>query len=239
MDNKYTEKIRIRQSECDYKQFLSFADIFARFQDVSIRHSELLHNDSSVLTPKNLFWVIAKSKIRIYDRPLSGDTVEICTWPEKPQKIRGRRNYKMTKDGSLLIEGNNDWVILDRNTNGFFLIDDLYDPDFKFFPERIMSEEPHRFSDDFSCEPFAEYTVRSIDIDFEGHMNNVAYVRALFGLFSREELDKMDPKEIEFHYKVSCYEGDRLLWYKRVKDGWLELCAKKEDQTSIFYARMR
>ena len=110
----------------------------------------------------------------------------------------------------------------------------LYDPDFEFCREKVLPESFHRFTGDFSGEPFAEYTVRSIDIDFEGHMNNVAYIRALFGLFSRAELEKMDPKEIEFQYKVSCYEGDRLFWYKRSGEDGLELCARLENGTDIF-----
>ena len=239
MENKYTEKIQIRPSESDYLQILSYADIFARFQDAATSQSELFHYDASVLTPKGLFWVTSKSKVWIHERPRQGEIVEISTWPEKPMKIRGRRNYTITRNDDLLIEATTEWVILDRNTNRFFMINDLYDPDFVFWPERIMPEDFYRFADDFSGDPFAEYTVRSIDIDFEGHMNNVAYVRAMFGLFSRADLEALAPTEIEIQYKRSCYEGDRLLWYKRTDGDWIELCAKLEDQTNIFYARMR
>ena len=96
-----------------------------------------------------------------------------------------------------------------------------------------------RFFTEFTGEPFAEYTVRSVDIDFEGHMNNVAYIRALFGLFSRKELEEMAPSEIELQYKVSCYEGDRLLWYRQKMDDALEICAKFENGTAVFFARIR
>ena len=100
-----------------------------------------------------------------------------------------------------------------------------------------MPEPFYRFSGDFSGEPFAEYTVRSIDIDFEGHMNNVAYVSALIGLFKRSELEQMNPKEIDLYYKVSCYEGDKLFWFKRQTDDGTEFCAKLENGTEIFYAK--
>ena len=207
MENKYTEKIQIRPSESDYLQILSYADIFARFQDAATSQSELFHYDASVLTPKGLFWVTSKSKVWIHERPRQGEIVEISTWPEKPMKIRGRRNYTITRNDDLLIEATTEWVILDRNTNRFFMINDLYDPDFVFWPERIMPEDFYRFADD--------------------------------GLFSRADLEALAPTEIEIQYKRSCYEGDRLLWYKRTDGDWIELCAKLEDQTNIFYARMR
>ena len=239
MDNKLTIRTEIQPSDTDYAELLSYPDIYALFQDISVAHSRMLKYDASILTPKGLFWVTARSRVRIHRRPSVNEAVEFSTWPEKPDRIHGRRNYTFTKGSELLIEGTTDWAILDRNTNRLYMINKLYDPDFEFCPEKVLPEPFYRFTGDFSGEPFAEYTVRSIDIDFEGHMNNVAYVRALFGLFSRAELEQMDPKEIEFQYKVSCYEGDRLLWYREDGEQGLEICAKLENGTEIFFARLR
>ena len=50
---------------------------------------------------------------------------------------------------------------------------------------------------------------------------------------------EIDPKEIELYYKVSCYEGDRLLWYRRGGEEGLEFCAKLENGTEIFFARLQ
>ncbi len=239
MENKLTLKVEILPSDVDYDELLSYPDIYALFQNISVAQSRLFKYDQSILTPKGLFWVISRSRIRIHRRPAVHETVDFSTWPEEPDRIRGRRNYTVHKDGELLIEGTTDWAILDRNTNRLYMINKLYDPDFEFCPEKVLPENFHRFLGVFPEEPFAEYKVRSIDIDFEGHMNNVAYVRALFGLFTRTELEKMEPKDIEFQYKVSCYEGDRLLWYRNDTEEGLELCAKLENGTEIFFARLR
>ncbi len=239
MENKLTIPIKIQMSDCDYAQVLSYPGIFSYFQNIATEHSRLFHYDASVLTPRGLFWVTSKSKVRIYSRPAENDTVELSTWPEKPNRIRGRRYYTIESNGKRLIEATTEWVVLNRNTGRFYLINDLYDPDFEFCPEKTLPEDFIRFSDDFTGEPFAEYKVRSVDIDYEGHMNNVAYIRAMFGLFSRAELDKMNPRELEVQYKVSCYEGDRLLWYRRDTAEGTDLCARLEDQTVIFYARLR
>ena len=238
MDNKLTIRTEIQPSDTDYAELLGYPDIYALFQNISVTQSKLFKYDASVLTPKGLFWVTVRSRVRIYRRPAVHEEVDFSTWPEEPDRIRGRRNYTVTKEGELLIEGTTEWAVLDRNTNRLYMINKLYDPDFEFCREKVLPESFYRFTGEFPAEPFAEYRVRSIDIDFEGHMNNVAYVRALFGLFSRAELEKMAPKEIELYYKVSCYEGDRLLWYKRPGEEGLELCAKLENGTEIFFARL-
>ena len=230
--------MKIKTSDCDYDSLLSYPDVFAMFMDMATLQSRLFHYDASVLTPRGLFWVTSKSKARIFRRPAEGETVELSTWPEKPNRIRGRRNYTIEQGGKRLAEGTTEWVVIDRNTGRFYMLDDLYGKDFEFYPERVMPEDFRRFFTEFSGEPFAKYTVRSVDIDFEGHMNNVAYIRALFGLFSRKELEALAPSEIEVQYKVSCYEGDELFWYRQESDDGLELCAKSKDGTAVFFARI-
>lgn len=239
MENRHTQHLRILASDVDYTIRLGYPDIFALFQNIAVEHSEKLGYDQPVLSPKGLFWVTSKCKIRIAERPKQGETVNLTTWPEKPEKIRGRRNYRMEKDGRLLLEGTSEWAVIDRNHNKLFMLDNLYDPEFEFDPERVLPEPFHRFRSEFTGEPFGEYRVRSIDIDLEGHMNNVNYLRALFGSFTRAELEEMDPHEIECYYKVSCYEGDRLLWYKSETENGLEICAKLEDGKDIFYALLK
>ena len=48
------------------------------------------------------------------------------------------------------------------------------------------------------------------------HMNNVAYVRALMGMFTVEELKQMDIREITVIFKTSAHENDILsMMYRR------------------------
>jgi len=50
------------------------------------------------------------------------------------------------------------------------------------------------------------------------HMNNTAYVRALLGMFSIDELKERDIKEITVVFKTSAHEGD-VLTMKEKRDG--------------------
>lgn len=239
MLNKFTKSITIQASDSDYASILSYPDIFALSMDIATEHSEHLKYDGRTLAPKGLFWVTTKYRVHIYRRPKQGECVDLTTWPEKPNRIRGIRNYRFTKNDETLIEIISEWAVLDRNNNRLYMIDQLYDPSFVFCEEKQLTDGFHRFTSEFGKEPFAEYTVRSIDIDFEGHMNNVAYLRALFGLFTRDELEKMSPTEVEVYFKTSCFEGDRLLWKKHETKEGLELCACLDEGKDIFYARLK
>ena len=62
--------------------------------------------------------------------------------------------------------------------------------------------------------PYAQYTVRSTDIDVGGHMNNAAYLKALFGTFSCKELAEKNIRSVDALFRAPCFEGDELLWQR-------------------------
>ena len=61
MDNKLTIQVEIQPSDADYAELLSYPDIFALFQNITVTHSRSFKYDQSILTPKGLFWVTAKA----------------------------------------------------------------------------------------------------------------------------------------------------------------------------------
>ena len=89
-----------------------------------------------------------------------------------------------------------------------------------------------RMRPDFSeAETIGTYTVRATDIDLGGHMNNIAYLRAVLGVLPGEALKAMPQGEIEIVFRSPCFEGDALTVKRReTETGW-ELAAMKEDGT--------
>ena len=91
-----------------------------------------------------------------------------------------------------------------------------------------------RIPDDFSCsDVLSRYTVRSIDIDVGGHMNNTVYVRAMLGCFSNEELKQMQIRRIDVVFRSPCYEGDTLEIQKKRTDAGLDLRLSRSDTTCV------
>ncbi len=75
--------------------------------------------------------------------------------------------------------------------------------------------------------------VRSTNIDFCHHTNNIEYVRFLMNTYSVEELLKNPVKEIEVCYLNQSFENDTLLICKS-SDGNRDLLKiKKEDKTVV------
>jgi acyl-ACP thioesterase len=59
-----------------------------------------------------------------------------------------------------------------------------------------------------------EITVRSADIDYCHHTNNVAYVRYFMNQTGVDELIKHPVRTIEVQYAAQTHEGDKLSLYR-------------------------
>ena len=70
-------------------------------------------------------------------------------------------------------------------------------------------------------------------------MNNAAYVRALFSLFSCKELEKSSVREIDITYKNQSFEGEPLtIKVREAEDGAFEYGMIKPDSTVAAVVRI-
>ena len=71
--------------------------------------------------------------------------------------------------------------------------------------------------------------VTDAEIDDNGHMNNVAYVRLLLDCFSAKELASGMIRTIEAHYASPCLEGETLGVFCRREEGRCRMAVKHAD----------
>ena len=238
LDAKLTKQLTVTASQCDSGMRLGIPQTFELCMDLAGEHAEALGNGIVSMMDRGLFWVAVKTKLRFFRRPALLETVTAETWPEAPGRMRGNRDYVLSAGDEVLIAGKTEWTIL--NTAGGGLVsprEGIYDPALEFHIGECCPGPFHRFTEQEGWEPFADYTVRSTDIDMGGHMNNAAYVRMLAGLFSTAERKAREVREAEVHYRAPCYEGDTLRIERRHTADALEMRAMSGDQT-ILLARM-
>ncbi len=232
MENKLQKIIKIQTSMCDNCSKLSIPSLFAIFMDLACEHAPMLGLGSDTLMPKGLFWVAAKTKVKIHRRPEMLTEATACTWPEAPGKIRTNRYYTLSDQSGSLAEGKTEWAIIDITTGRPVKLSEIYPKNLAHSPEKVCNLPFVRIKDSFEdYECLGNYTVRSTDIDIGQHMNNVAYIRALFGAFTCEELESLTVTCIDIAFKSQCYEGEILKLLKRTVDSGLEIEFIKHDGT--------
>ena len=219
MEQIYEQELFITPSLADARGRLSWPGAFTVCQDLAGIHAE-------------------RPKIRILDFPRLGETVTARTWPEKPGALRCNRSYEIVRDGEVLLLGRTEWAVMNTETRALTPAAGLFPADLPFDRGAALSESFARIPDRFEdAEPFAVYRVRSTDIDVGGHMNNAAYLRALFGAFSNRELEALDIRSVDAVFRASCFEGEELAFARRRRDGADEVRISRGEDT-ILLARL-
>ena len=238
MNMKLDKTTVIPISLCDRDSKLSYPAHFSLFMDLAGEHGPQIGLGLDDPAMKDLFWLTVKTKIRFYNRPSLLQQVLLSTWPEKPGRVRTNRLYTIKCGDLLLSEGKTEWALINTVTGRLVKFDSVYPQDLQHVKDTVtvspFSKIDENFADDMQI---GCYTVAATDIDIGRHMNNAAYLRALFGLLVNEPLKDRDIFEIEAIFKNPCYEGEVLTVYCREGEE-MEFAMKKPDGTTALLVKI-
>ncbi len=238
MDQVFEREILLPPSVCDATGRLGYPGAFSLFMDAATEHAERLGIGLSEMLARRRFWLTVRTKIEFYERPRISEALRLLTWPEKPGAVRFNRSYELRRGEALLVAGRTEWAVLNTDTG-------TVAPSADLMPEGVAYERgaaveagyvrmPDRFA---GLAPFAEYRVRSTDIDLGGHMNNAAYPRALFGALPGRAYQEEELRCIDLVFRAPCFEGETLQLYRREEAGALDLRMARGDET-VLLARL-
>ena len=109
-----------------------------------------------------------------------------------------------------VLTGKTEWAVINTATHKLVPLEGIYPVELRFENGTAAPEPFARIADHFEgIAPYAEYQVRSTDIDVGGHMNNTAYVRMIMGSLSNEERKALTIRRMDTTiFRASCYEGN-------------------------------
>jgi len=207
--------MRAMPSMCDETSHMSIPAILDMFQDLAGIHADSVGIGAIELEEKGLFWIVSKIRLRVFKRPLVQEMLDAVTWIQPADRATCERDFSISQNGETLAYARSIWAALRRDNGRPAHMADFYpDSDFSIAPPD--DEAFTRISKKFEgAEPLGEYRIRSVDIDRGGHMNNVNYVRAMFGCFTCAQLAEMNVCELDLQFLQQCYEGETIRFVKR------------------------
>ena len=239
MDGILKRETPILPGLCDYSAELSLSSAAMLFMDMAMMHAEKLGIGFTGFNERGLFWVAVKTRIKIYKRPKMAETVTVATWPEEAGGFKCNRDYEIYDENGTYAVGKTEWAIIDSNTHVPQKATDIYPEGLPIEEKRVIPQPFEKLKGDFEGELLGTYRLRNIDTDYGKHMNNVAYIRAIEGIFTSEELSRRDFKELEIHYKNPCFEGETLSFYGVEENGILDLKILNEEGKTAVLARLK
>lgn len=219
---RMSKRSKVYLSSCDQTGRMSLLGLFTAFIDIAGEHGTEIGLGMEDLAKKNLFWLAVKTKVKFFRRPALMEPISLETWPEKPGRASCRRYYALHDAKNLAAVGMTEWAMVDKDSGKLQKLAAVYPEGLEHCEEKSCEGPFARIDADFAGgEEVGRYTVRSTDIDVGQHMNNVAYVRMLLGMFSCAELALGEPVGMEIAYRRPCLEGEELVVYRRsVEKAW-------------------
>ena len=162
----------------------------------------------------NAFWVFTKNKVAILGTATWGETIKIESFVSSISAAKLSIDTAIkTADGQLIAYSRCEMCPLDVATGRIIRTAAVGVDD------KIVAEQPQfQISfDKLDCDnlPVVEdVVVRSTNVDFSRHANNVEYLRFVFNTYSVEELLSRPIRELEVNYVSQSYEGEILSIHK-------------------------
>lgn len=234
MNNSYKTEYFIKYSETDGSYRMRPDYIVSHFQDITGEHSFEMGIDGPTMKEKsNAFWVVTKMKLKFLELPQFGDTVELETWPTFFDRVRFGRDYRICQNGKVAVMGTSEWCTIDLDSRMIRRTESVcYPHDMVHREDRSGAGTFIRIKETVSEEDFCyRHKVLFVDIDTNGHTNNVAYLRMMLNTFAPEEFSKLNIDEMQVNFVSQSFYNDEIAVYKKRTDYGYYVEGKKDNLT--------
>ena len=184
----FTEAVRVGTYECDFLGKWKLATFFQHLTAAAGSHSQQLGCGLDVMNSYNVFWVLSRMKLAIYQYPKPSDLIFIHTWPKTyQQKLFFVRDFRVMNDQNQIIAAaTSAWLVINGTTRHLVPPRQLEALRLPNMPEEAGLNEPlEKLNLPEAGSDGEARETRFSDLDVVGHMNNsrqkeIAWVQVNF-----------------------------------------------------------
>ncbi len=228
----YSFDSRIRYTETDIEQYLTFESLIDYFQDCSTFQTQEGPATMEEMSRKGQAWVINSWQVVVNRLPRLGERVTIGTVPYDLKGFIGLRNFYMdTDEGERLSVANSVWSLINLEKGSPARIDDLVVQTYPLDEKLPMDYAPRKISvpEGAAIYEADRKKVGKHHLDSNNHVNNGQHIRIALQAFGqvaeREGIDALKSLsvsrkniQIRAEYRQQAYLGDEISPVIYVKD---------------------
>ncbi len=234
---KYSENFYIDFHETDFKGELTIHAMENYIQQVCENHARKVGVDFDSMNKANLFWVVSRLRLSMDRMPTKGENISVETIMSGVERLFFKRRFNIWDENNNLIgTGLNYYLILDKNSK---------------FPQRpgvcpvdILNIEDNgqgkldKIKMGKSLIDVKKRQVYYSDLDLNGHVNNVNYIKFVEDLFPSQWHSEHRIKDIQVNYMKEI-PGDTIVTIKIYEDTPHTYCIEGiNDDIQFFQSRI-
>jgi acyl-ACP thioesterase len=219
----WSENCEVRFGAIDKSDSMTLDAVLDFFQEAAISHAENLGVGREAMASSNQAWILSRMSVEIKRRPKYGETVRVSTWPRGGEKLFALRDFDMRDAADNPVVGARScWVIIDmekrRPLRPQAVMDTMplnADKD-ALLPDRTLALALEQRS---SLERIAERQALYSDVDYNGHVNNVSYIRWIEDTLDSSLLEKASIIRLDVNYLNEVLADEVTeIWSEQISD---------------------
>lgn len=197
----WTESCLVRFSAIDKSDSMTLNSIFNLFQEAAISHAENLGVGREAMARTNQVWLLSRMSVQVDRRPRYSETVTVRTWPRGAEKLFTRRDYDILgADGKAAVRASSSWLIVDitkrRPLRPQSLLENMpRNEGLDALPAAAVS-----LAEITTLQKCREHPALYTDVDANGHVNNISYIRWIEDAIDPELLEQAKQMRLDINY---------------------------------------
>ena len=215
----WSENCAVRFSAIDKSDTMTLDTALNFFQEAAISHAENLGVGREAMARTNQVWILSRMSVMVNRRPRYGETVTVRTWPRGGEKLFALRDFDMRDaEGNPAIQARSCWLIIDMGKRR------------PLRPQSLMDNLPLNEGQDAlsaavgleerkSLRKTAERRALYTDVDYNGHVNNVSYIRWIEDTIDPALLEQAARMRLDINYLNEILPDETTeIWSVQIED---------------------
>ncbi len=233
---KFEHKFEIGFRDVGKSNELTNKGLLGFLEDIAGMHSNQVGFGLNNIDKTGLTWVLLNWKVRIFKRPLYGESIFIKTWARNSVKFYTFRDFEVYDNNNELVAiASSKWVLMDAKTMHLTKIPEemigKYKPEltcvFEGEPEINKIDTPEEYANMLS------YTIQRKDIDINRHVHNTYYLDFAYEVLPEDVYENSNLDCFEILYKKETKLGETIkCFYAKIEQSHY-VVMKAQDETTI------
>jgi len=236
----HTEHYRIRTNEIDQQKKLTTSSLIQLMQETSMQQVIDLKASVWDLESRNISWVLLRKEMEIFKEAHLNDQITIQTYPTGFERIFAFRDYiAYNESKEKIAQASSTWTLINTKTRKPERIpEDMFK--YKTNPPNGALERPRsKIQSVENCEFSNIYKVNYLNLDWNGHVNNVFMAKVILESMPEDYLFNKRLKNLTLHYKAESFFKDELevQFQKSGAEQSLHRVFRKQDGKDIVFGK--
>jgi acyl-ACP thioesterase len=215
----WSESCAVRFGAIDKSDTMTLNAALDFFQEAAISHAENLGVGREAMARTNQVWILSRMSVQVNRRPQYGETVTVRTWPRGGEKLFALRDFDMRGAADIpAIQARSCWLIIDmekrRPLRPQSIMDNLPQNEGMDALSAAINLEVHP-----SLQKIAERQALYTDVDYNGHVNNVSYIRWIEDAIDPVLLEQAARMRLDINYLNEILPDEVTeIWSAQIED---------------------